>query len=493
MSIVGRVLESISRAASTGMHSTADIPGLGASAEFTVFFWLEDLGGNSNDTLWADEDGGCQIFLNSSTSEVKARYSNSSSGGTGGDIGAGWNAIAVHFGLNIIGSSDVDVDVYRTASSDLDPNDNQLDSSSGGGPAIESDCTHYILGDDAGGGNTDDGVAARIANICLVEGIWSLDELGVDTTTGQAKAFDSAAEAAIVYAIRGIEGTVGYDDSGNGNHFTVESSGVTHLETGLPPGMSLPGAGSAEVMGAGLTSSGVVAQAAVTPSVAVSAAAQMAGGVLSSATVIPAISVTGDPMLAAGALDSGSITPAVNASGDGVESAGSIGAGAIAPSVALTGSDLTAGGTLGQGAATLSQQLQGAVLEAVGAIGIGSVTPAVELVSPSIAAQGAVATGDVTVGSPAPDLAGVSLVSAGAITAGTVSPSAILNGGALIGSGVVKLGVVGLTDANPAIHAIVPATWRTPDDVAAAWRAPQNVNATWRAPAEVAAEWKDVA
>lgn len=374
MSIVGRVLESLSRAANTGMHSTSDVPGLGASAEFTVFMWVEDLGSNSNDTVWADDNGGCQIFLNSSTNEIKARYSNSSSGGTGGDMGAGWNAVCVQMGLNISGSNDVVLTVYRTASSDVDGG-NEINSSGGGGPNIESDSVHYILGDDAGGSPSDDGCAARIANLCLVEGLWTLDELGVDTTTGQAKAFDSGAEAAIIYAIRGIEGTVGFDDSGNGNHFTVESGGVTHDESDLPPGMSAPSAGADYELTAGAVS---VSSSLGSP--AVSQAHDIGIDALASATAIAPVALSQAHDLSTASLTSSTTVAAPEVSQNSeITAASVVSATAVAEPVAtqvhdLSPDSLTSASTT---AALATSQVHGLAVEALASdssLGAPSVT-----------------------------------------------------------------------------------------------------------------------
>jgi|UPI000486F99F hypothetical protein len=223
------------------MHSAALVPGLGAAAHFTVFFAFKDPGGNTNNTIWADDNGGCQIFINASTGRVSARYSNTSSGGfyTTYTVGQ-WVFLAVRMGLDISGGvNDVVLEAYDAV---LGYETAEGNSSGGGGPRIETDGRHYALGDDAGTAFTDDGTEVKVFGLALVDGLWTLDQLGCDTTTGQAKAFDPAAEAALVYALRGLT-SVGNDDSGNGNHFTVENGGVVFDEADLPPGVSLPSSG----------------------------------------------------------------------------------------------------------------------------------------------------------------------------------------------------------------------------------------------------------
>ncbi|GGL91485.1 hypothetical protein GCM10011534_12070 [Pseudooceanicola nanhaiensis] len=241
MSVTGRTLSSVSQSPATGMHSAALVPGLGAAAHFTVFFAFKDPGGNTNNTIWADDNGGCQIFINASTGRVSARYSNTSSGGfyTTYTVGQ-WVFLAVRMGLDISGGvNDVVLEAYDAV---LGYETAEGNSSGGGGPRIETDGRHYALGDDAGTAFTDDGTEVKVFGLALVDGLWTLDQLGCDTTTGQAKAFDPAAEAALVYALRGLT-SVGNDDSGNGNHFTVENGGVVFDEADLPPGVSLPSSG----------------------------------------------------------------------------------------------------------------------------------------------------------------------------------------------------------------------------------------------------------
>lgn len=77
MSVTGRTLSSVSQSPATGLHSAALVPGLGVNAQFTVFMAFKDPGGNTNNTIWADDNGGCQFFINSSTGRVSARYASS--------------------------------------------------------------------------------------------------------------------------------------------------------------------------------------------------------------------------------------------------------------------------------------------------------------------------------------------------------------------------------------------------------------------------------
>ncbi|WP_370281578.1 hypothetical protein [Pseudooceanicola sp.] len=255
MSVTGRTLSSVSQSPATGLHSAALVPGLGANAQFTVCMAFKDPGGNTNNTIWADDNGGCQIFINSSTGRVSARYSNTGSGGfyTTYTVGE-WVFLAVRMGLDISGGvNDVVLEAYDAV---LGYEIAEGNSSGGGGPSIETDSRHYALGDDAGTAVTDDGTEVKVFGLALVDGLWTLDQLGCDTATGQAKDFDPAAEAALVYALRGLT-SVGNDDSGNGNHFTVENGGVVFDEADLPPGVSLPSSGVS------LTAAGVSAAAEI--------------------------------------------------------------------------------------------------------------------------------------------------------------------------------------------------------------------------------------
>lgn len=277
MSVTGRTLSSVSQSPATGLHSAALVPGLGANAQFTVCMAFKDPGGNTNNTIWADDNGGCQIFINSSTGRVSARYSNSSSGGfyTTYTVGE-WVFLAVRMGLDISGGvNDVVLEAYDAV---LGYETAEGNSSGGGGPSIETDSRHYALGDDAGTAVTDDGTEVKVFGLALVDGLWTLDQLGCDTATGQAKDFDPAAEAALVYALRGLT-SVGNDDSGNGNHFTVENGGVVFDEADLPPGVSLPSAGVS------LTATGLEAETE-TGTAALGQAHELAGVGTSSASEV---------------------------------------------------------------------------------------------------------------------------------------------------------------------------------------------------------------
>ncbi|WP_370284818.1 hypothetical protein [Pseudooceanicola nanhaiensis] len=254
MSVTGRTLSSVSQSPATGLHSAALVPGLGANAQFTLFLAFKDPGGNSNNTVWADDNGGCQVWINSSNGRLYARYAGSSSGPYIQYTVGQWCFAAIRMGLDISGGvNDVVMEGYDAV---LGYEAGEANTSGGGGPRIETTSRHYAMGDDAGTAFTDDGTEVKVFGLALLDGLWTLDQLGCDTATGQAKAFDAAAEASLIYALRGMT-SVGNDDSGNGNHFTVENVGVVFDEADLPPGVSLPSSG------ASLTAAGVSAVAEI--------------------------------------------------------------------------------------------------------------------------------------------------------------------------------------------------------------------------------------
>ncbi|AVO37397.1 hypothetical protein [Pukyongiella litopenaei] len=243
MSVVGRSLYSASAAPNTGLHSAAVIPGLGAGAAFSAYFAVYSTGTNNYRSIWANQDGDCQIFVVSGDLRVRYGNSGSSSGAAVALPLNEWCFVACRFGLNFDGTYDASVEIYRTGD---DSTGTASHNTSSVASSIEGDEVHYVLADDPGGsgGVSDDGFQAYLFGFALVDGLWSLDELGCDTSIGEAKVFDAAAEAALIYALRGEdEANPGADNSGNGNHFDVENGGVVLSEIMLPPGASVPSSG----------------------------------------------------------------------------------------------------------------------------------------------------------------------------------------------------------------------------------------------------------
>lgn len=434
MTTEGRTLHSASQSSNTGMH--ADLPGLGAGAQFTVFFAFKDLGNNTNNTLWADQNGGCQLYINSPNGAFSGRYANSGTGGGSVTFGPGWNFVAVRMGLNIGGTDDCEIELYRSSDGQLVSA--AIDTTTSGGPQIEAASRHYLLGDDAGGGNTDDGVAAKVFGVALIEGLWTLDQLGCDTATGQAKAFDPAAEAAIFYALRGQSAAdPGNDDSGNGRAFTIESGGVVYDEADLPPGVSLPAEGGTDASSA--PGAGVASGAGSVPGFSISASA--AAGTVTGAAVGAggAPSSSGSASVAAeiGSAGGAGATLSAAASVVSAAQAGSSAGESAGPTISASVSVVPDAGA-GSGAGTVSSPSATSVLsvapDAGTATGLGNASS----VSADSVTLGATGSGSVAGAAPT------------AVTADRIDANATPATGAALGSGLDRAASISSTsDASP--------------------------------------------
>ena len=232
--VTRRKLVSTSAAANTGMHSTADIgPVIGASGDVTtICFWFQRNDSSANKTLWATEAGREQIYT--TPGQLAARYGTASGGNVTGTVVLDtWHHACVQLGFDAFGGGNDDSRI-------------SLDNGTFGTAAhVSSDtgdldiaCVHYILGDDSGGGNTDDGYVGQIFDLCVIDGQYDPTDCNFSTAGGgEWDDLSAGAISNLVYRIDGQNsGDPGEDSSGNGNDFTVESSGVTLSDSGLPPG-----------------------------------------------------------------------------------------------------------------------------------------------------------------------------------------------------------------------------------------------------------------
>lgn len=231
--VTRRKLISVSNSAATGMHSTSNLTM--AAAEVTVSFWWRPTSNstaNGGKTMWAGHAGNYQIYTGAGAAANVVQMRARMDGSTAADQTTGcafetWSFVAVHLGQNHNGA--LDVEIFVDGVSDGDTN------SSGGSTEMTTAGTHYVAGDDASGSPTDDGIIGEWFDFCVFDGIIDLADLQFDT--GNWTDLSATAKAALKYRLDGQNaGNPGADSSGNGNHFTVENTGVTLSDSGLPPG-----------------------------------------------------------------------------------------------------------------------------------------------------------------------------------------------------------------------------------------------------------------
>lgn len=228
-----RKLVSTATTAGTGMHSTSTITM--AADDVTLAFWwrpTDNTGANYANTVFAGHAGQYQVYTGNTSAatavNLQARMdgTNASTVTTGAALDT-WCHVLIHFGQNH--SSTTDVEVYINGSSEA--------TVTGASASTEMTTagTHYILGDDASGSATDDGCIGEIFDLCVFDGIIAVGDTNYNA--GSWKDLSATGLAALKYRIDGQnEADPGEDSSGNGHDFTVESSGVTLSDTGLPTG-----------------------------------------------------------------------------------------------------------------------------------------------------------------------------------------------------------------------------------------------------------------
>lgn len=232
-SITRRKLVSTSVSAGTGMHSTSDIPAAAGTSRTVAFWWRPTAAsGNSTNTVLASETGQFQVYTDSSDNTLLKARAETGSGLTA-DLASTaldkWTHVLIHAGTDFNGTDDLEI--YEDGVS-IDTKTSITVSSE-----LISAGVWFLLGDDpAAGTTTDDGCIGQLFDVCLFDGIIALADTNFDT--GSWKDLSSTGEAALVFRIDGQNAAdPGEDSSGNANHFTVESSGVTLSEMGLPPGV----------------------------------------------------------------------------------------------------------------------------------------------------------------------------------------------------------------------------------------------------------------
>lgn len=258
--------------------------------DFTVAFWFKRDGTQSNNTLWASEDGSCQIY-NSSSNEIRARYNNASTGGATASVTIAddtWYHVNCQLGPNISGTLDVILDVTLATTGTHDQADlnstSGTDAITGSGGEI-----HYALGDDAGGSASDDGFGGKMFDLCVASGLHARTDMNFESTSNGWDELSSSALSNLIYRIDGQNvSDAGEDSSGNGHDFTVESGGVTLSLADLPPGANPATGSDIDFATSDFASATELAQSTITGDF------EFATSDLASATAIDQPSVTGD-------------------------------------------------------------------------------------------------------------------------------------------------------------------------------------------------------
>jgi len=241
-SITRRKLISTSGDANTGMHSTNDI--LGRPTEnITVAYWWKTnsyaSAGGDNPTFWAGNAGDYKIYYLSGG--VSARIDGTDTYNTTLDInttvGAGeWVFVLHQMGKDHSGTNDVFTQAYYANGTSIG-SDTVTTYPNASSTEITTNGTHWLLGDDSTGDNTDNGIIAEIFDFCLFDGIIDVSDLQIDTANGGWKDLTFTSRSALVYRLDGRNAdNPGEDSSGSENHFTVESNGVTLSNVDLPDG-----------------------------------------------------------------------------------------------------------------------------------------------------------------------------------------------------------------------------------------------------------------
>lgn len=231
--VTRRKLVSTSRAANTGMHSTSTITMAGINV--TVAFWWRPTsieGAGYADTVWAGHAGNYQIYTGSGSSAnvvnlVCRCHTSTSAGPTSSCSQNTWVHVLAHLGEDHASTTDAEIFINGSSEGTQTASASSTEMSSAG--------THYILGDDASGSTTDDGCVGEIFDLCVFDGIIAIGDTNYNA--GSWKDLSATGLSALKYRIDGQNvSAVGEDSSGNGHDFTVESSGVTLSDTGLPTG-----------------------------------------------------------------------------------------------------------------------------------------------------------------------------------------------------------------------------------------------------------------
>lgn len=458
-----RKLVSTSTAANTGMHGSIPAASF-AGDEITVCFWWKTPSasdGNPLNTVWASQTGEYQIYTNSSgnENEFSARMDGSKPTAGRASPGAEGDWVFVWYTAGIDHNFSDDVRISLTDGTTTE-SANRVDS---GSPADDLTAAHtqYVLGDDANGSPTDDGFKGEIFDLCVFDGIISDADLNHDGS-GEWKDLSATAKAALVYRLDGQNASdPGEDSSGNGNDFTVESSGVTLSDTDLPPGAN-PAGGTETITGDGHDDADAFGSGSVAPgAVGISGAGHEDADTFGAGTISASITISGLAFADPDGFGSGSVSPgAAGISGDGHEDADGFGAGSVSAGLAqILGAGHADPDAFGGGAVASGPiQISGVGFLDGDAFGAGSVVPGpiqisgVGHVDTDGFGSGVVAAGEVIggAGHVDPDTFGSGLVAAGAVTiegVAHVDPDAFGAGAVTVDGG--PLSILGAGHADP--------------------------------------------